>query len=367
MVDARRRGRAYGRAMSVEMTAERVRPEEQSQPLLFISHRHDDRAIADVVRDFITLRSGGDVEVYQTSSADAQAPKIGRNVNRELMKALWRTEVLVLIYTGQERDWDYCMWECGVATHSGNEDTNVIVLQCGRQLPRVFADQVAVDIRDPDKVRRFVNAFLTDPEFFAARHQPITRFAPNDTNVERAAQSLYEDLQKVVRPDDDDHVEEWPAVPYVQLGLSASQVAQIADEEDAQVARRTTEKLLFESSVLAADREAAALFGRPTLPVGELFGRILPRSVREGEAPAPEWLASLAGQIARAAQWNVPSVRWGLLRSANENDGTWYSPVLTHVRRHPSKAMQFDIHFQRFACAPGADAIKLPLPTAPAT
>ena len=82
--------------------------------------------------------------------------------------------------------------------------------------------------------------------------------------------------------------------------------------------------------------------------------------MREGQQP--DWLKSLVGQVARAVQWNFPVVRWGLMRSANENDGTWYSPVLTHVRRSPSKAMQFDIHFQRFACPPGAEAITLPLP-----
>jgi hypothetical protein len=141
---------------------------ERSQPLLFISHRHDDREIADLIRNFVTYLGGNEVVVYQTSSSDAQAPKIGRNVNHELMRALWKTDVLVLIYTRHDRDWDYCMWECGVATHSESDDTNVIVLQCGRQLPRVFADQVAVDVRDPEKLRRFVNAFLTDPHFFRA-------------------------------------------------------------------------------------------------------------------------------------------------------------------------------------------------------
>lgn len=353
--------------MSTETSAKpRHAPGDRSQPLLFISHRHADREIADVVREFITFRSGGDVEVFQTSSADAQAPKIGRNVNRELMQALWKSEVLILIYTSQERDWDYCMWECGVATHSESEETAVIVLQCGRQLPRVFADQVAVDIRDPDKVRRFVNAFLTDPGFFAGRNEAVTRFQPNDANVERAAQALYEDLQQVVRPDDDhDQVEEWPAVPFVRLGLTASQVREITEDEDDQQAQLTASRLLLEASVLSADREAAALFGRPTLPVGESFGKILPRAVRDGQMP--DWLKGLVAQVTRAAQWNFPSVRWGLLRSANENDGTWYSPVLTHVRRFPSQAMQFDIHFQRFVCQPGAQAITLPLPesTAP--
>jgi len=34
-------------------------------PLLFISHRHADREIADVVRKFINYQSRGDVKVYQ--------------------------------------------------------------------------------------------------------------------------------------------------------------------------------------------------------------------------------------------------------------------------------------------------------------
>ena len=240
-----------GGCVDVEQPAREERA-KRSQPLLFISHRHADREIADVVRNFITYRGGGDVDVFQTSSADAQAPKIGRNINRELMKALWKSEVLILIYTSQERDWDYCMWECGVATHRESDDTHVIVLQCGRQLPRVFADQVAVDIRDPEKVRRFVNDFLTDPDFFPGRNEAVTRFQPNDANVERMARGLYDELQNIVRPDDDhDQIEEWPAVPFVRLGLTSSQVRQIAEEDDDDHAWQTTARLLLEAACWA--------------------------------------------------------------------------------------------------------------------
>jgi len=346
--------------VSAERQPARDKGNGQSQPRLFISHRHSDREIADVIRGFVTYQSGNDVVVHQSSSSDAQAPKIGRNVNRELTTWLWKTDVLVLIYTDYDRDWDYCMWECGVATHSESEDTSVIVLQCGRERPRVFADQVAVDIRDPEKIRRFVNDFLTDPGFFPGRNEAITRFLPNDANVERTAQSLYEDLQKVVPADDDGQAEEWPAVPFVQLGLTAGQVREIADEEDDQQARLTTAKLLLDATVLTADREAAALFGRPTLPADESFSQVFKRTVRENQPP--DWLKSLADQVTRAAQWNYPAVRWSPMRSANENDHTWYCPVLTHVRRAPNKAMQFDIHFQRFADSGGTGSISIPLP-----
>jgi hypothetical protein len=335
-------------------------PIERSHPLLFISHRHDDRAIADVIREFVTNRSGGRIAVYQSSSGEAQAPKIGRNVNQELVKALWKTDLLVLIYTSKAQDWDYCMWECGVATHPQSDDARVIVLQCGRQLPPVLADKIAVDVLSREKVQRFVNEFLTDPGFFPSAGEPVSGFQTNDENVKRAADELYEELLKVVPQESNDQVEEWPAVPFVRLGLAAAQVLEIADEEDEAEARRLTSKLLLDATVLKADTEAAGLFGRPSLPVNESFGKILPAAARKGEPPA--WLMSLAAQVMRAAQWNFPSVAWGLMRSANENDSTWYGPVLTHVRRFPTKAMEFEIHFQRFACENGGDAIRLALP-----
>jgi len=188
----------------------------------------------------------------------------------------------------------------------------------------VFADQVAVDIRDRNKVKRFVTAFLTDPDFFPARGRPLTRWTPNDSSLETAAEELYDDLQKVVQPDDDDEqMEEWPAVAFVRLGLTASQVREITDTED-EDATLVTSRLLLEATVLSADREAAALFGRPALPVDELFGKILPRAVRDGEPPA--WLRSLVEQVTRAAQWSFPVVRWGLMRSANENTARGTDP-----------------------------------------
>jgi hypothetical protein len=330
------------------------------RPLLFISHRHADRAIADVIRDFVTYRSSGNVDVYQSSSSDAQAPKIGRNINQELRAALRKAQVLLLVYTSQERDWDYCMWECGFAVSDETEETRIVVLQCGRHLPRIFADQLAVDLRDPEKVRRFVNEFLTDPGFVPGREQPLTGFQPNDAGVIRAADSLFENLLAVLGPDEDDQAEEWPAVPFVRLELSPAHVRQITDEPDGDKAAALATELLRDAAVLGSDREAAALFGRPTLRLDEPFGKLLHERDR-GEEP-PDWLTSLAHQVSRATHWKFPSVKWGLMRSANENDATWYSPVLTHVRRSPDTAMQFDIHFHRFACEAGSSAIELPLP-----
>lgn len=84
------------------------------KPVLFISHRHADRAIADTLRKFVQARTSGRISVYQSSSANADGPKHGKNLSQELRQALWRAGAVILIYTNHEQNWSYCMWECRV-------------------------------------------------------------------------------------------------------------------------------------------------------------------------------------------------------------------------------------------------------------
>ena len=77
------------------------------------------------------------------------------------------TQVLILIYTSPDEDWSYCMFECGVATDPKSPHTNIIVFQCGRDAPKPFEDQLRVDVRRFDDIRKFSKAFFTDPTFFS--------------------------------------------------------------------------------------------------------------------------------------------------------------------------------------------------------
>ena len=53
------------------MTNDRARQASRS-PLLFISHRHDDRDIAELLRKFVTDRSGGRIRVFQSSLGEGR-------------------------------------------------------------------------------------------------------------------------------------------------------------------------------------------------------------------------------------------------------------------------------------------------------
>ena len=59
----------------------------------------------------MTDRSGGRIRVFQSSSAQADNTRVGRDLQRELMDQLWAAGAVVLIYRSEEEDWSYCMWE----------------------------------------------------------------------------------------------------------------------------------------------------------------------------------------------------------------------------------------------------------------
>lgn len=105
-----------------------MRRDPSKPPLLFISHRHADKPIADLLRGWIEQWTAGRLNVFQSSSY-AHGPKIGRPLSRELVDNLWNTDVVVLLYTLPDHDWSYCMWECGVAFDPTSPDTRAVVLQ----------------------------------------------------------------------------------------------------------------------------------------------------------------------------------------------------------------------------------------------
>jgi hypothetical protein len=348
--------------VSGEDAATTQAPATPERPLLFISHRTADKAIADVVRDFVTTRSSGNVDVFQTSTWEAHGPRIGGDINRELRQALWNADALILIFTRQEGDWSYCMWECGVATEPSSDDTNVIVFQCGRDLPRVFAHQVAVDVRNDGKVRTFVNNFLTSPNFFPTQERALTGFQPNDANVDRAAREFFEALNRVVPGEGD--VEEWPALPYLQLEVGADDSLRIRDEPQPDKRLQLAREALLEAPIAGGDSAAARLFGMPTVPASEPLRVLVQAWTETYPQQETEWLMSLAEQITRAVQWQFPAVRWSLMRSTDSGDNTWYGPFVAHVRRFPNRAMQFDVYFQKFAG--DSDATSIAIETGPA-
>jgi len=326
-----------------------------NKPALFISHRHDDYAIADVLRKFIQARTSGMVTVHQSSSPDADGPRQGRNINQELRRALWGTSVVVLVYTTRDKDWSYCMWECGVAQSPESSNTRTIVFQCADQFPMVFADQLRVGLRDRNAIETFVTDLLTDKDYFPALGRPITEFTPGTDPVRDAAQDLYDSLAEVL-PKQGTTDEEWPPCPQLTLELTDEQVERIrtvegTPEERLAVARQV---VVDEGLVVGGDGQVGRIFSArgfprtppmPGLPMRELVASWLAST----PTPGSRWIDDMCKQIMATTRNQFPTLRWELMRGADSMDGTFYGPVVRYVKKiSSSRCEEIDVVFCKF-------------------
>jgi hypothetical protein len=158
-----------------------------AKPFLFISHKHENHRIADAIRKFVDVSTGGLVEVYQSSSDQTPGPRAGFSLNQELKNALCHAGAFVLIYTHSTLDWSYCMFEYGVANNPQSPDTRMILFRCCDAVPLLFAGQVNVNARELVDIQKFTNQLLTAPDFFRDYGGPVTRHQPNSQGVATAA------------------------------------------------------------------------------------------------------------------------------------------------------------------------------------
>lgn len=334
--------------------AAQVVPLRDDRTVLFISHRHEDRVIADAVRRFIDASTGGRVRVYQSSAPDADGPRQGENVTEELRRALWHASVVVLIYTTREQDWSYCMWECGVAQLPEPSDTKTIVFQCAEQFPAVFADQLRVDVKSELDIEKFVTDLFTDPDYFPKLGEAVTRFSSGTEPVKEAARDLHSRLQELV--DLSDSVEEWPPYPQLTMELCDEmteriRLAQGSAEERLNLAR---EVVVEGAIVIGGDSQVGRIFGEPgfprspTLP-GMALGHLISSWQNDTSTPSSRWVDALCAQVMATVRGKFPTLRWELMRGVDELDVTWYGPIVRYYKKIPRRGCtEFDVVFCKF-------------------
>ena len=318
------------------------------KPLIFISHRHDDKTIADVLRSFIITRTANQVAVAQTSSPAAEGPNAGGSLNKQLMNLLWRSDVFILLHTNPKSDWSWCCWEYGVALDANKPDTRAVVLQFTDQCPPLFNDLVRVDVRKREDVTRFTQDLLCGRNFLPDRDTPITGFPRESEDVKRAADELYESLQAVA-PQGSDDPEPWPAYPYMQLQVGLDHIAEIQGAPERDRAEVTRNVLETGKVVIDGDSEAGRLFGRRERIRGEQFSDLLARWKDRYPNSETRWVDTIASQIAAAAVDDFPTLEWELMRARDRGDMTWYGPALIQVQAVPRhQVMRFDVCFLKF-------------------
>ena len=311
-----------------------------TQPTLFISHKHSDAAIAKEIAHFVEKL--GDIKVHLSSSPEFEGPKFGPNLNAQLRQALWKTDVLILVYTTADENWSYCMWECGVATQQNSPNTNIIVLQCGRDVPGPFEDVLRVNAHSFDDIKKLTHQLVRDPEIFPSLGRAI-RDNVKDSLVNDWAREFHEKLVKLL-PGIPDLADDWSAWPYIRVELPKTELDAIRAANAADRRSVVQDKAV----VIDSDKRAPDLFGRgrfsDRMPLAELAAIWKDQM---GRSAAP-WFESCCAQIASAALSEIPVIGLNAMRKVGADLA--YTPVVSRVQSLPfAKVVRFDIDFYNLA------------------
>ncbi len=313
-----------------------------TNPYFFVSHKHADRGIALVLAEFIRDLTNAQADIHLSSSPNFQGPRAGKELNDELKNALASTDVLFLVYTGEDQDWSYCMWECGVATDPRDTTpTNVIVLQCGSQAPVVYGTSLRVDATSVDSLEAFVVQLATDATFVQGHDGPLTGYDRREERLRELAQSLHEHLRPWLERLSMDKTTRVTS-PFVRVELPGSAVESIMSatpqsREDVAAAALASEARI-ESSQRVEGLFSIAI--GPTTGLARLMGlEGQPRSLGD----LPPWIQSIVRQVVSALREELRSLPWAPYES--EGGGLHLPFVSAYRAGADGEPGHFDISF----------------------
>lgn len=304
-------------------------------PLVFISHKHVDRQIAQVLADFIHEESRGEVDVHNSSNLNYLGPVGGERLTDALRQVLWRTDVLLLVYTAADQDWSFCMWEAGVATDSASPNTRTVVLQCGDEAPPVFQGFVRVDLRHRDDVRKFVIEFFLDAGYFPRRNRGLTPRWKRES-VEHAADQLHAALGKVIQPANASFAHLWPCI---RLRVDRA----TADAVRAPAADRAARRLAVSEGAMVSGQfqGAVELFGIADF-MGKNFAHLLDRWKQASGIGTPDtaWHDSCCDQMVNVLLSASPVVQQEEL--VGPGGEITFTPALTRWKKGDDMEFEFE-------------------------
>ncbi|ANM30176.1 hypothetical protein ABI59_12230 [Acidobacteria bacterium Mor1] len=325
-----------------------------SKPLVFISHKHSDTDIGGAIARFVRNISGGNVDVHLSSDPNYEGPRVGKKINDELRTALSRTGLVILIYTsridqnGEYKDWDYCMWECGLAEEPNSARTEVLVLQCLPDKPIVFQGKLQVLAWERDSVISFARRFR-EPDFYPAYEVmdektgesktiapgPLTGLSERE--IDERAEELLRELREAIK--EPGAREGWSAWTHLQLEIPEADLDGVRNDEEGRQKIREKVKVVDHSPGFPG------LFARAAVNKPSHFEKL----IGEWEAAYPgrslDWWETIVQQMLDSMGKRDPQIPcWSRFREINGDDE--FIPLVSWVSRLNGE-LTFDFCFMR--------------------
>lgn len=322
------------RKLRLEYEAENdtaLKPMDRDAMKIFISHAHDDAALAQVLQDSLVDWGLNRDQVWR-SSDPASGVVQGNEIPEDIKKFLFDCNLVLYVYTHSEKNWEWCSWEIGIAEEPTHR-TRIITFQVlDEHQPKIRPASLRVGLTS-DSIERFVRNFFSEDDFFPG----FEAFWPGreDRVLERRAAELYENLTEISSRYTAGEVAIWGTITLAIGGEELEAIeAGAAEGADADAVES---ELMGALRLVAAEGWGVNHFGfseatravqdEPTLL--DIVEQWRGETGEVGDAP-PRWAREIVGEIRRSRRNAQPKLSWRPSPSAFQGVPYFY-PVVSRL------------------------------------
>lgn len=245
---------------------------------VFVSHKHDDHALAQTVKTTLEGLSDRRIDCF-VSGSDLSA---GSDWNAEIRSQLAKSHMLILLFTEPSRNWDWCLYEAGLFTSLGvaEEHSVVCLYRPQNDLPSPLKNLQGVPV-EADGLQRFLSQLCTET-WRVAKEWRLGALVPEV--LPKSIEGVSDAIIEAFRPKS---IEALPDVDYPchRLVLDLSAIEKIEEKIEAGIPR--------EARVVEGDGATSNF----TLTLFNLTGRRLARTwgdlVDAADGGDTTWLTDL--------------------------------------------------------------------------
>jgi hypothetical protein len=281
---------------------------------VFISHKHDDKNAAKQILEALTKL--GQDKLIAFRSEDIRAGDF-RGWREALIEQLGLADILILLYTDPEENWDWCLYESGFFHGKHDRDTarRLIVLHDKATKPPhplTFLETIEVSRKEPEAVKKLIY------ELFAKPPIPIRRDLTPD-RLEGEGQVLLDAIIKAV------------CDPPTHKQFSKSIQIHIAEKDWSNAQER---EVLQEATVFGNTKSLASLFllddtpGDGYYPWSKIY-----EQMKKMSDNASEWAVSLTDMMRNLVANQYLSTGLPLYRVPQGQQSAVYRPAVDSFRK----------------------------------
>ncbi|MEM6539062.1 MAG: toll/interleukin-1 receptor domain-containing protein [Pseudomonadota bacterium] len=317
------------------------RLDPNNKTTVFISHRLEDAEIAKAVSAALKDLSQ-DIELYLAGNSKHRNSEFGSTLKDDIASVLDETEVVLILYTHEDEDWSWVMWETGVATDPRNpEKTRIIPISLTGAVPRVFEGKLVVDAQSQESMRTFFKQLCKDPNFFPGLNCALTR--REDNWIEEQADKLHKVLAEISPAG----IQRFRRCDRFLLRLEVEAVELLQSNTKAMPGAEAMEQILAAAQIITPSPQVSRHFGMAEVAEHTTLAKMrasweLDRA-ETGIATCETrpWTVIVVEELWRICNNYRPKLTWEPFLGVSDQD--WLFPLVIEHAKFPDGAYEFDI------------------------